>query len=69
MMNEQVHLKTIEYGEKVFSCNLLQKVKRSNILDSLVVVFLMIRAKYENILILVSINDHPYSINCGYLVL
>ncbi len=35
MMNEQVHLKKIEYGEKVFSCNLLQKVKRSNLLDSL----------------------------------
>ncbi len=31
----QVRLKKIEYGKKVFSCNLFPKVKLSNIFDSL----------------------------------
>ncbi len=31
----QVHLKKKLYGEKVFSCNLFQKVKLSYILDSI----------------------------------
>ncbi len=30
----QVHLKKIEYGEKLISCNLFQKVKLLYILDS-----------------------------------
>ncbi len=36
MLDVQVHLRKLEYGENVhFSSNLFQKLKLSNILDSL----------------------------------
>ncbi len=35
MLDVQVPLKKLEYGENFFSSNLFQKLKLSNILDSL----------------------------------
>ncbi len=35
MLDVKVHLWKLEYGEKVFSSNLFQKLKLSYILDSL----------------------------------
>ncbi len=77
-----MHLKKIEYGEKVFSCNLFQKVKLSYILDSLHVnhfkscfyFILMITANEsqksvsQNIRIFTFECMYPYSINSGYLL-
>ncbi len=50
----QVHLRKFENGEKVFSCNLFQKVKLSYILDSLHFLFLSFVFKFFVLILMIS---------------